>query len=149
MKRLISVSLIAFLLDRIIKLIVVSLTSDIVVIKNFFEITYVTNYGGAWSILNGYRLLLIIISFIASLVIYFTFIKGKELNKLSSITLGLLIGGILGNLVDRLIYGYVIDYLSFNIFGYLFPVFNLADALIVISVGILIYIELGGKNVRG
>ena len=149
MKRLISVSLIAFLLDRIIKLIVVSLTSDIVVIKNFFEITYVTNYGGAWSILNGYRLLLITISFIALLVIYFTFIRGKELNKLSSITLGLLIGGILGNLVDRLIYGYVIDYLSFNIFGYLFPVFNLADALIVISVGILIYIELGGKNVRG
>ena len=50
----------------------------------------------------------------------------------------MLIGGIIGNLIDRIIYGYVIDYLDFNIFGYNYPVFNLADSMIVISIILLI-----------
>ena len=150
MKRLIYTSLIAVIFDRIIKLMVMSLDKSIVIIKNFFSITFVTNMGGAWSILSGYRWLLIIISIISLIVIYFAFIKGNKLGKLNGITLGLLIGGIIGNLLDRIIYGYVIDYLDFYIFGYNFPIFNLADSLIVISVIILIIIELkGDKHVRG
>lgn len=60
---------------------------------------------------------------------------------------GILLGGIIGNLIDRIIYGYVIDYLNFNIFGYNFPVFNFADICIVISIFIII-IEIlkGDKN---
>lgn len=62
-----------------------------------------------------------------------------------------MIGGILGNLFDRIIYGYVIDYLDFYIFGYNFPIFNIADICIVISVILIIIDTLwGGKGeVRG
>ena len=61
MKRLVYTSLIAIVLDRIIKLLVMSLDKSIVIIKNFFNITYVTNLGGAWSILSGHRWLLVIV----------------------------------------------------------------------------------------
>ena len=62
-----------------------------------------------------------------------SFIKDKKLSKLDIVLLSMLIAGIMGNLIDRVIYGYVIDYLDFYIFGYNFPVFNLADTLIVLS----------------
>jgi signal peptidase II len=59
----------------------------------------------------------------------------------------MLIGGILGNLFDRIFYGYVIDYLDFYIFNYNYPVFNIADMCIVISVCLLIVDMIrGGKN---
>ena len=64
----------------------------------------------------------------------------KNISKLSVFSYGMLLGGIIGNLIDRLFRNYVIDFLSFNIFGYSFPVFNIADCFIVVSI-ILIIIE--------
>ena len=151
MKRLVYTSLIAFVLDRIIKLLVKSLVSakEIVVIKNFFNITLAYNFGGAWSILNGYRWLLIFASIAALVLIYFVY-RNERITRRRGLILGMLVGGIVGNLWDRIKYGYVIDYLAFNIFGYHFPIFNLADSLIVISIILLIIIEFkGGKHVRG
>ena len=58
----------------------------------------------------------------------------------------MLIGGIFGNLIDRLFYGYVIDFLSFDIFGYKFPVFNIADIFICLGVFIIFICSLGGKH---
>ena len=67
-------------------------------------------------------------------------LKGKNVKKYESILYPILLGGILGNLYDRVVLGYVIDYLSFNFFGYSYPVFNLADMAIVISIiGILFF----------
>lgn len=137
-------SSIVFLLDRIIKTIVtisLDLEQGIIIIDNFFTIMHVHNYGAAFSILNGNRIFLIVMTFLFLGVIYFYFIKDKELRKLEKIGLGLLIGGVVGNLFDRLFLGYVIDYLSFDIFGYPFPVFNLADACIVLAV-LLIMIDI-------
>ena len=114
------------------------LEETIVIIKNFFNITYVLNDGAAWSILSGYTFLLILVAFVALGVIYFFFIKKKNLSKLETITYSFLIGGIIGNLIDRIIYGKVIDYFDFNIFGYDFPVFNIADICICLSVFVLI-----------
>ena len=141
MKKLLGISLISVVLDRIIKMMIVSLGfgNSITVIKGFFNITCMYNDGAAWSMLSGYRILLIIISIAELIVLYFVFIKGKKLKTIEIITMGMLIGGIVGNLIDRIVYGYVIDYLDFNIFGYNFPIFNLADSLIVISVGLLVY----------
>ena len=141
MKKLLGISLISVVLDRIIKMIIVSLGfgNSITVIKGFFNITCMYNDGAAWSMLSGYRILLIIISIAELIVLYFVFIKGKKLKTIEIIIMGMLIGGIVGNLIDRIVYGYVIDYLDFNIFGYNFPIFNLADSLIVISVGLLVY----------
>ena len=141
MKKLLGISLISVVLDRIIKMMIVSLGfgNSITVIKGFFNITCMYNDGAAWSMLSGYRILLIIISIAELIVLYFVFIKGKKLKTIEIIIMGMLIGGIVGNLIDRIVYGYVIDYLDFNIFGYNFPIFNLADSLIVISVGLLVY----------
>lgn len=139
MKKFYLVSLITFMIDRIIKILVVLLNIDnVTIINNFFNINLAYNYGAAWSILTGKKLFLILISIIIVIGIYFILIRGKKLKTYESITYGLLIGGILGNLFDRIVYGYVIDFLDFYIFGYDFPIFNLADSFIVISIFMLL-----------
>ena len=85
---------------------------------------------------------MILIGLAALIFIYFSFIHKKNLNKLEIVTYSLLVGGIIGNLIDRIVLGYVVDYLSFNIFGYMFPVFNLADIGIVISVFLIIIMSI-------
>ena len=143
MKKFLSLLLLLITIDRIIKFIIPSI-SNITIIKDFFYITPAFNYGAAWSILYGQRLFLIIISIIALIMIYFVFIKDKKLNKIEALGYIMLISGIIGNLIDRVIYGYVIDYLDFYIFGYDFPIFNLADTFIVVSVCLLIYTIIKG-----
>jgi signal peptidase II len=103
-------------------------------IFNNFNITYVQNNGAAFSILSGNVFLLIIISFIILYLIYMYVLKDQK-NEFLSI---LLIGGIISNLVDRIIRGYVIDFIDIKIFNYNFPVFNIADICIVIGTIFLI-----------
>lgn len=140
MKKILPISLVLVIVDQLVKILVtkvLALHESIVVIKNFFNLTYVRNTGAAWSILSGNRLLLIFISFIALILIYLYLIKDKDLNEIDIVSYGMLIGGIVGNLIDRIVYGYVIDYLDFKIFNYNFPIFNVADTLIVISIIII------------
>lgn len=140
MKKILPISLLLVVIDQIVKILVINkmvLQQSIIVINNFFNITYVRNAGAAWSILSGNVLLLIMISVIALGVIYYYLIKDKELNKIDIISYSMLIGGIIGNLIDRVVHGYVIDYLDFKIFNYNFPIFNIADTLIVISIIII------------
>ena len=66
-------------------------------------------------------------------MIYYFLLRNKKLLKIEIITYSLLISGIIGNLIDRILYGYVIDYLDFKLFNYHFAIFNLADTFIVIS----------------
>ena len=113
---------------------------SISVINGFFNITLVGNTGAAFSILSSNTILLIVISLAVLNIIYFFFIKGKKLTIFEQVSYGLLVGGIMGNLVDRVVHMQVIDYLDFNIFGYNFPIFNLADIAIVVSM-ILIAIQ--------
>lgn len=155
MKKVALVGSLCLIIDQIIKLIItnsVDLNQGINVIKGFFSITYVRNYGAAFSILTGNRLFLIIITIMALLLIYFIFIKSEKNSKLQLTLYGILLGGILGNLLDRIIYSYVIDYLDFNIFGFNAPIFNFADICIVLPT-ILIVIttfkeSLNGNNSR-
>jgi len=141
MKKISIITIICILIDQIIKTIITNnleLYQSIKIINNFFNITYVRNDGAAWSILSGGRFLLILIGIISLILIYKYFIKDKKLNNLEIITYGLLLGGIIGNLIDRIAFGYVIDFLDFLIFNYNFPVFNIADTFIVISVFLII-----------
>lgn len=141
MKKLTVLSFIFLLMDFIIKLIIsnnLELYNTIEVIPNFFNIIYVTNTGAAFSILEGNRFLFIIIAIVAIYLIYEFLIKNNKINKFEIISYSMLMGGITGNLLDRIVYGYVIDYLSFNIFSYDFPIFNLADVFIVISVLLIV-----------
>lgn len=140
MKKILPISLLFVVIDQIVKILVISklaLQQPITIINNFFNITYVRNTGAAWSILSGNVLLLIMISVLALVAIYYYLIKDKELNKIDMVSYSMLIGGIIGNLIDRVVHGYVIDYLDFKIFNYNFPIFNVADTLIVISIIII------------
>ena len=133
MKRIISYSFILVLIDQIIKVVVSNMKNNIVIIKNFFSLTYVENTGAAFSILESKRIFLIIIAIGALYLIYKFLIKDKKLKKIEILTYSLLIGGIVGNLIDRIIYGYVIDYLEFILFNHYMPIFNFADICIVIG----------------
>lgn len=141
--------LLSIIIDQIIKYIVESnmnLYQSIPIIKNFFYISFVKNIGAAFSILSNKTILLSLTAVVISLIIYIFFIKDKELNNLNKITYGLLLGGIIGNLIDRVFRGYVVDYLDFVILKYDCPVFNLADALIVCSVFLIIIWILRGEK---
>lgn len=144
MKKILPLSFLVIIIDQAVKMIVhlnLGLYNSIEVINDFFNITYVRNTGAAWSILSGNTLFLILISLFALVIIYSYFIKDKDLSKTEIISYGLLFGGIIGNLVDRVVRGYVIDYLDFKIISYDFPIFNIADICIVVSI-VLICISL-------
>ena len=141
-KKLFIVSIILFLIDRIIKQIVVAKVGYgqvVTLITNFFYLTRVNNYGAAWSIMDGNRLFLILVGFLSIIFIYDIFIKNSNINKLELISFGMLFGGIIGNLYDRVFLGYVIDYIGIFIGEYKFPIFNIADMLIVLSVILISY----------
>ena len=125
-------------IDQIIKIFlsnVLGLNESIIVIKNFFNITLVHNTGAAFSILSGNSIFLILISIIALIFIFYYIKKDDNINIF---TYSLLIGGIIGNLIDRIIYNYVIDYVSIIFGNYYFPIFNFADMCIVISIILII-----------
>jgi signal peptidase II len=108
------------------------------VIENFFNLTYVRNDGAAWNILSGYGIILILIS-IAVLVLLFVYRRSFLKEQLSHrILLGLMVGGIAGNLVDRIRFGWVTDFLDFQFGTYHYPSFNIADSAICIAVGLYI-----------
>lgn len=128
-------------IDIISKLLISNLMyvgQSIKIIKDFFNITYVRNTGAAWSILSGKTWLLIIVSLIIIALIVFYIYKNKPKTKIEKISYSMIIGGAIGNLIDRIIYGYVVDFLDFNIFGYDYPIFNLADSFILIGVILLV-----------
>lgn len=116
------------------------------IIPNFFSLSYVENTGAAWSILTGRRYLLIGISIIMLFAIA-SIQKGLPERKLNYLSFSFLYAGVLGNLADRTLFGAVKDFFSFNFFGYEFPVFNVADIYIVISIILIIILMIkGGKN---
>lgn len=126
----------------------ITLNNSISIIPNFFSLTYVRNIGAAFSLLKGSRYFLIIASIIALNIIFLYFIKGKKLSNYNLIVYSMLLGGILGNLIDRILYGYVIDFLDFTIFGFDFAIFNLADTFIVISIILIVIGEIYANKSR-
>ena len=146
---IIIISIILLCIDQISKLLVVNLltkTDSITIIKNFFYLTYINNDGAAFSILVGKRIFLILIAVLV-IVMLIRYIKKNNIqNKLELVSISLIIGGSLGNLMDRVVRGYVIDFLDFKIFNYNFPIFNIADTFIVIGVIMQLLKELRKEN---
>ena len=106
------------------------------VIPGFFNLVYVRNEGAAWGMFGGQMPILIILS-IAVLILLAVYHR-KVLNPTLDhrIALGLMVGGICGNLIDRVRVGWVTDFLDFYVGGYHWPSFNVADSAICIAVGI-------------
>lgn len=109
---------------------------SIPVLDNIFHITYVQNTGAAFSILKGKTFFFTVVSFIVILVITFILIKHPIKHKAVGIVMAMILGGAIGNLIDRLRFGYVVDFLDFRVW----PVFNIADCAIVLGVLILAYL---------
>lgn len=134
------ITAIVFIIDQWIKLIISHTMKEydkIVVIPKFFNIQYVKNKGAAFSILENNTLFLIIISVLFIIVINKMIKKEKNFTKLSCLSLGMILGGVFGNLIDRIIYHSVIDFLAFKIISYDFPVFNIADIGITVGTFLL------------
>ena len=114
------------------------LHESIPVIPGFFDLTYIRNTGAAWGMFSGQNLALSLLAF-GMLVVLVVF-RRKLLppGRLHRVALGLLCGGIVGNLFDRLRLDYVTDFLDFHFRGAHFPAFNVADSAICVGVGIYI-----------
>lgn len=140
-------SILVIIIDQITKLIIMNnmkIGEEIVVIKKFFSILYVTNTGAAFSILENSTTLIIIISLFCLALIVSLLKKEKDITPIKVISFGILIGGMISNLIDRVFYKNVVDFLSFNIINYRFPVFNIAD--IGITIGVFLYLLVNLKE---
>lgn len=132
-------------LDRITKFIIqrnLALNDSFPVLKNFFHLTLVHNRGAAFGILKNQLPLFIFTSLFAVGLIALS-LKEKRRSLLYRTALSLILGGALGNLIDRLTLGYVIDFLDFRIW----PVFNVADSAITVGACLLALSILTSKNV--
>lgn len=149
-RKIFLISVFTTIIDQISKLVVeniLKLNESITIIKKFFSITFIENSGAAFGILKNSRVFLIIISFVALILIYSNTFNFK-LNMRNNIAFGLITGGILGNLIDRLFLGHVRDFLSFRFGNYFFPVFNIADIAITFGIILLIVSIFKGDDVR-
>ncbi|SFA75158.1 MULTISPECIES: signal peptidase II [unclassified Bacillus (in: firmicutes)] len=133
-------ALFVILLDQVTKWLIVQrlqLGESIKVIEDVFYITSHRNQGAAWGILQGQMWFFYVITVVVIIgLIYYiqTAVKGK---KLFGISLGLMLGGAIGNFIDRVYRKEVVDFVQTFIFGYDFPVFNIADSALVIGVALL------------
>ena len=145
--KLLLISVAVFVVDRLTKQWIlhhIISGQQITIIPRFFHLSHVYNNGAAFSLFSDtpspekVRWMLIGFSLIAISIVLAVFMKaGRRVNP-TSIALALVLGGAIGNLYDRLAYRYVIDFLAFNIFGYHYPDFNVADSCIVIGAGLLL-----------
>ncbi len=112
---------------------------SVTVINNFFDLTYVENRGAAFGILQNSRWVFIVVTFIAIAALIVYKFKYKPKGYVINTSLCLILSGAIGNMIDRLFRGYVIDMLEVTFINY--PVFNIADCLVVVGTILLgIYI---------
>jgi len=115
----------------------------LVVVPDFFNLTHVRNPGGAFSLLTGlpdlWRQAFFLGTGVLAIILLLVFLKRLvPEERLAAVAIGAVLGGAIGNLTDRVLYGEVIDFLDFRLFGgYVWPTFNMADCWIVCGVAIL------------
>jgi len=121
-------------------------SEPIVLINEFLQFNFVKNYGAAFGIMKYQRMFFIVITILIVLgMIYY--IKKYNNTKIMNYSLVMIIGGAIGNFIDRLRVGYVIDFIDVNFWGfYDFPVFNIADSFIVIGTILLVILVLTNKH---
>ncbi len=137
--------------DQILKIFIINNiepSNSIKIVNNLLYITFVKNEGAAFSILQGGRIIFIVLSILVLIIMLKYIFNDKNIRKIEMISYSLLIAGIVGNLIDRVIYGYVVDFIDIYLLGYNFPIFNIADMCIVIGAIILAstYMTRGEKD---
>ena len=140
---LLAVSVLVLALDQATKLYIdhsMPLHSSITVVNGFFNITYLRNQGAAFGILadSSFRLpFFILVSAVAVCVIVVVIKRLREDQRLAAVSLSLIFSGALGNLIDRVRLGEVIDFLDVHWYDHHWPAFNIADSAICIGVALL------------
>lgn len=131
--------LLLILIDFISKYLVINLISNktIIIIKNFLKFLYVKNNGAAFGIMSGNIIILVIVTLILLFYIIKE-VKNNVDNKWILLSYLLILSGAIGNLIDRIFRGYVVDFISFTLFNKEMAVFNIADSYITIGVFLLI-----------
>jgi signal peptidase II len=140
------ISLAIVLLDQLTKLLVVRsmrLGQNIPIVPGFFDLTFVLNPGAAFSLFATLpewirNPFFILISVGAAVLIVAYRSRYLRENRLASVSLALILGGAIGNLIDRLRYGVVVDFLDAHIYQYHWPIFNVADSAISVGVTLLL-----------
>lgn len=140
-QKIYSINAIVIIIDIFTKLLVATKLKEndlISIIPNFFSIYYVKNTGAAFSILQDSTIFLVILSALIIVVLDRFIKKEKNMPRLQELSFGLVMVGIFGNMIDRIINHSVTDFISFRIFNYNFPVFNIADIGITIGACLLV-----------
>lgn len=138
-----AIAIIGIIIDQGTKIAIdrsMQLFDSVRIIENFFHITYVRNRGAAFSFLSdaSWRLpFFIVISIIAALVILVAFRKLRDDQRLAHMSLAMIFSGAVGNLIDRVRLGEVIDFLDVHWYRHHWPAFNVADSLICVGVILL------------
>lgn len=136
------IAIVAFVIDFITKKWIATnmkIGDQFSVIGDFFLITSHRNRGAAFGILQEQRLFFIIITTaIVAGILWYAHIMREKGSKTLLIGLALVLGGALGNFIDRVRFGEVVDFFKFNFGSYTFPIFNVADSAIVIGVGLIL-----------
>lgn len=143
---LLPVAILALLTDQITKqlaLLLLSNRESVPVLGNFFSLTLVQNEGIAFGLLGGLRPFLVPAIALSIVALSLYLITHRPARFLEQIAFGLILGGAVGNLMDRLRYGFVIDFFDFHVW----PVFNVADSSITVGIAYFILVQLfGGKR---
>lgn len=144
------ISVIIIILDQVTKSFAINHlkgNAPIVIIDGLLEFVYVENRGAAFGILQDKRILFVMITvLVISFLVIYAYKSSDQLTLFSKITLAMLIGGAAGNLIDRIRFGFVVDFIKVDLIrSYNFPVFNIADIFIVTSTILLAYIILFDK----
>lgn len=116
------------------------------ILGNFVRLTFIKNPGMAFGIQIGNKTLFTMFSIIASVVIFIYLLKTKGDKKFVKVALALILGGAIGNLIDRVLYGSVVDFVDVGIGDLRWPVFNVADSAVSIGMIILIAVILFEKK---
>jgi len=133
------VTSILLIIDQITKLLIntkMTLNQEIIIIPKVLSLLYVKNTGAAFSMLQDNTIFLTVINALFIIVLHLLIKKEKNLSKFSCLSLGMIMGGMFGNLLDRIIHHSVIDFIYISIIN--FPIFNIADMGITIGVVLLI-----------
>ena len=133
-----SLSIIIILIDQFTKYLILYNYKNFLN-KNFilFKIDFIKNYGAAFNIFTGSRIFLSVISIIFSIILIYLIVRKNYLNSLDLYSYAFILGGTIGNGIDRLLRGFVIDFINLNIIN--FPVFNIADLSINIGFILILY----------
>ena len=145
-ERMISCIILIFI-DQLVKFLITNnttLNTEVVIIPKFFYLTNVLNTGGAFSILSGNTIILAIIGLIV-LFFLIKYLNNRKLSFFTNIAYGILLGGIISNIIDRICLNGVRDYIGIKIFSYNYPIFNIADMGIVIGAILIVLFEYRGE----